>query len=127
MPNNTLAMKVTEIAFVGNPVTDIKRARDFYERILGLDVGEIDEEISEGKYWIEYTIGEQTLAISNTWPPSGASGPSAALEVEDFDAAMALLKEEGVNITMEKLETPVCFMGLITDPDGNGLIIHKLK
>lgn len=108
-------------------MTDIKRARDFYERILGLDVGEIDEEISEGKYWIEYTIGEQTLAISNTWPPSGASGPSAALEVEDFDAAMAQLKEEGVNITMEKLETPVCFMGLITDPDGNGLIIHKLK
>ncbi|WOO42225.1 VOC family protein [Rubellicoccus peritrichatus] len=120
-------MKVTEIAFVGNPVTDIKRARDFYERILGLDAGEIDEEIAEGQYWIEYAIGDQTLAISNTWEPSGASGPSAALEVDDFDAAMAHLKQEGVNIILEKLETPVCFMGLITDPDGNGLTIHKRK
>ena len=29
-------MKATKIAFTGIPVTDIKRARDFYEGVLGL-------------------------------------------------------------------------------------------
>ena len=27
---------ITEIAFTGTPVTDIKRAREFYEGVLGL-------------------------------------------------------------------------------------------
>ena len=30
-------MKITEIAFTGTPVTDIKRAREFYEGVLGLN------------------------------------------------------------------------------------------
>ena len=29
-------MKITAIAFVGIPVTDMKRARGFYEGVLGL-------------------------------------------------------------------------------------------
>ena len=79
---------VKEIAFVGYPVTDIERARDFYGRILGLECT-MDHAIDdEGLRWIEYDIGESALAISNAWPPSGQSGPSAALEVEDIDAAV---------------------------------------
>ena len=30
-------MKATKIAFVGIPVTDMKRARAFYEGVLGLE------------------------------------------------------------------------------------------
>ena len=120
-------MNITEIAFVGYPVTDVARARDFYERILGLQLGEIVEEIGNGQHWIEYDIGGQTLAISNTWPPSGQSGPTLALEVDDFAASMQKLKEDGVTIVMEKMDTPVCEFGLITDPDGNSLMIHQRK
>ena len=93
-----MSLKVSEVAFVGYPVSDMKRAKDFYERVFGLKVGEIDEEISvmPGKYWVEYEVGSQTFAISNAWEPSGQSGPSIAFEVEDFEEAMNHLKKEGV-------------------------------
>ncbi len=125
---NTI-MKIKEAAFVAYPVTDLTRARAFYEKVLGLTVGELDHEISSmpGKHWVEYELGNVTLALSNAWEPSGQSGPTLALEVDDFDAAMAELKDAGVTIVMEKLESPFCYFGLITDPDGNSLTIHQRK
>ena len=51
-------MKAKKIAFTGIPVTDIKRARAFYEGVLGLQVsGEFGEGV-----WIEYEIGPDILA-----------------------------------------------------------------
>ncbi|GJL66247.1 MAG: glyoxalase [Nitrospirales bacterium] len=124
-----MGLKVSEIAFTGYPVSDITRARDFYEGILGLSPGEIDGEIPgmPGKFWVEYEIGSQTLAISNAWEPSSQSGPSVALEVEDFQDAVDYLKEHHVTIVAECIETPVCRMALIEDGDGNGITIHKRK
>ena len=118
-------MKINNIAFVGIPVTDIPRARKFYEEVLGLDRS---EEMMGGK-WIEYTAGEGTLAIANVgeqWKPSD-QGISAALEVEDFEKAMTNLKNHGVSFAAEPFETPCCHMAVVQDPDGNKLIIHKLK
>jgi predicted enzyme related to lactoylglutathione lyase len=118
-------MKIKSIAFVGIPVTDMKRARDFYERVLGLAVA---DEMMSGK-WIEYTIGDNTLAIANVgeqWKPSD-QGTGAALEMENFDAAIDQLRKEGVRFAAEPFETPCCHMAVVQDPDGNKLIIHKLK
>jgi len=118
-------MKVKEIGFVAIPVTDMERARDFYEGVLGLKV---TEEMMSGK-WVEYAVGDHTLAIANvsdTWRPSD-QGTGAALEVEDFDDAIMRLKERDVRFAAEPFETPCCHMAVIQDPDGNKLIIHKLK
>jgi predicted enzyme related to lactoylglutathione lyase len=118
-------MKIQEIGFVAIPVTDIPRARKFYEEVLGLKVS---EEMMSGK-WIEYAVGDDTLAIANvsdTWKPSD-QGAGAALEVEEFDAAVGGLKNLGVRFAAEPFETPCCHMAVIQDPDGNKLIIHKLK
>ncbi len=122
-----MSLKISEVAFIGYPVTEINRARDFYERILGLTVGEIDHEVPgmPGKFWVEYEIGSQTFAISNTWEPAKQAGPSVALEVKDFQGAMDDLKKEGVKIVADCIETPVCRIGVIEDPDGNGIMIHK--
>ena len=89
-------MKVTEAAFVGYPVTDTDRAKDFYENVLGL-TPEMEHEIESmpGKHWIEYEQGNVTLAISNTWEPAASSGPAIALEVENLETAVARLKEAG--------------------------------
>ena len=59
--------------------------------------GDIDNEIEgmPGKQWIEYELGNMTLAISNAWEPSGASGPSVAFEVPDLDEAVSQLKQAG--------------------------------
>ena len=118
-------MKIKRIGFVAIPVTDIKRARLFYEEVLGL---KISDEMMGGK-WIEYGVGDDTLAIANvsdTWTPSD-QGTGAALEVEDFDEAISRLKDRQVRFAAEPFETPCCHMAVIQDPDGNKLMIHKLK
>ena len=118
-------MKIKEIGFVAIPVTDIKRARAFYEEVLGLKAS---EEMMGGK-WIEYAVGDHTLAIANVgehWRPSD-QGTGAAFEVEDFDASIKRLEDRHVRFAAEPFETPCCHMAVVHDPDGNKLIIHKLK
>ena len=118
-------MKIKAIGFVAIPVTDLKRARAFYEDVLNLKVS---EEMMSGR-WVEYAVGDDTLAIANvsdTWTPSD-QGTGAALEVEDFDDAIKRLKDRHVRFAAEPFETPCCHMAVVQDPDGNKLIIHKLK
>jgi predicted enzyme related to lactoylglutathione lyase len=118
-------MRATNIAFTGIPVTDIKRARAFYEGVLGLKVS---GEFAEG-VWIEYEIGGATLAIGSVgdqWKPS-PDGTSVAIEVDDFEAAIKDLKAANATFAAENIESPVCRMAVVQDPDGNKIIIHKLK
>jgi predicted enzyme related to lactoylglutathione lyase len=118
-------MKIKAIGFVGIPVTDLKRAREFYEGMLGLKVS---DEMMGGK-WIEYSLGDDTLAIANVgeqWMPSD-QGTGAALEVENFEEAIKQLKDRRIPFAAEPFETPCCHMAVVQDPDGNKLIIHKLK
>ncbi|PYK21119.1 MAG: glyoxalase [Verrucomicrobia bacterium] len=118
-------MKINNLAFVGIPVTDIKRAREFYEGVLGLAIA---EEMMDGN-WIEYAVGDNIVAIANVgaqWMPS-EQGTSAALEVENFEQTVNELRRRGVRFAAEPFETPCCHMAVVQDPDGNKLIIHKLK
>lgn len=116
-------MKVTATAFVGIPVTEMKRAREFYEDVLGLRP---DPKMT-GEMWTEYPIADGTLAIAcigEQWKPSD-QGTSAALEVESLEDAILRLEEK--RIPYDKFDSPVCRMAAIQDPDGNKLVIHKLK
>jgi catechol 2,3-dioxygenase-like lactoylglutathione lyase family enzyme len=63
-------MRVTEIAFSCYPVTDVARARAFYEGVLGLTPA-MNHETPNG-HWIEYEIGSGTLSIGSApgWKPS---------------------------------------------------------
>jgi len=115
---------VVEFAFTGYPVTDLARSRAFYEGVLGLKTGAVWE--GDGKGWIEYDVGGHTLAITNgsdQWKPGG--GPAIALEVAAFDAAVKALREQGVRFAVEPIQSPMCRMAVILDPDGNALAIHK--
>jgi predicted enzyme related to lactoylglutathione lyase len=116
-------MKINDIAFVGIPVTQMAKARAFYENVLGLKP---DPEMT-GEKWTEYPIGTGVIAIASVgtdWRPSD-QGTAAALEVESLEAAIARLKEH--KIRYDQVDSPVCRMAIIQDPDGNKLIIHKLK
>jgi predicted enzyme related to lactoylglutathione lyase len=118
-------VKVQKIGFVAIPVTDMKRARAFYEGVLDL---EVSEEMIGGD-WIEYDIGGDTLAITTAgdqWSPSD-QGTSVAFEVEDFDAAITKLKVAVIRFPVEPFETPVCHVAIVQDPDGNKVMIHKLE
>lgn len=120
-------MNVIEIAFTSYPVTDVAKARAFYEGVLGLQVTS-ETNLGDQGHWIEYDIGPGTLAIGRApgWKPS-ADGCTAALEVADFPAAVATLQTARVPIRMGPFETPVCHMVMVADPDGNTVTVHKRK
>jgi predicted enzyme related to lactoylglutathione lyase len=115
-------MQFNEIAFSVYPVTDLKRAREFYERTLGLKPGMVYEGENQG--YIEYEIGPGVLAIG---AGSEQLRPSVALEVENFDAAIAELRESGAKFGIDPLDLPDCRMAAIVDPDGNTITIHQRK
>jgi len=121
-------MKIIEIAFSCYPVTDMKRARAFYEGVLGLKatytVGE-----PGAMQWTEYDIANGTLSIgagAPDWKPN-STGCAVALEVDDFQKSIDELRGKAVKFHLEPLETPVCHMAFIYDPDGNAICIHKRK
>ena len=116
-------MKVTEIAFTGTPVTDIKRARDFYEGVLGLK----PTLETLGGMLVEYGIGNGTFTIGclgEGWKPS-SDGPFVAFEVEDLNAEITQLESKGVTFAMGATDLPTSRFAVILDPDGNKIMIHK--
>ena len=65
-------------------------------------------------------------AYGETWKPS-RDGAILALEVDDFEQAIAELKKKNIPFSMDGMETPVCHFAIVRDPDGNGVMIHKRK
>lgn len=122
-------MRITEIAFTGYPVTDMARARTFYEGTLGLAVSRTFGD-KDSPTWVEYDIGAGCLALitgaGDAWPPANA-GPAAALEVDDFDGCIQRLKTAGTRFFWDVQESPICWMAVVLDPDENRLVIHHRK
>lgn len=125
-----IPMKVLEIAFTGYSVTDMKRAKSFYEGVLGLQKSRGFGQLDGEEQWVEYDIGPGCLALisggGKDWPPHPA-GTAAALEVDDFEDAVKKLREAGVKFIWEPRESPGCWMVVVADPDGNWLVLHKRK
>src|SRR5436305_275072 len=86
-------MKINKIAFVAIAVTDKERARKFYQETLELKPS---SSAMEGG-WIEYDLGGTTIGVGchPAWQAS-RDGTSVAFEVDDFDDAVAKLRERGV-------------------------------
>ena len=121
-------MKFKGIAFTRYPITDVVRAREFYEAALGLKATDIYK--GKQNIWIEYDIGSGTLALvsGNDISQSTAEGTCVALELaDDFDEAIKSLKLKGVKFVIEPHATGVCRNATIADPDGNLIVIHKRK
>lgn len=123
-------MKITEIAFTGYSVTDMKRAKGFYEGVLGLQKSRGFGQHEGEEQWVEYDIGAGCLALisggGQEWPPHPA-GTAAAFEVDDFDGYVARLRDSGIKFIWEARETPICRMVVVADPDGNWVVIHQRK
>ncbi len=119
-----MSIQIKELAFVFHAVTDIPRARKFYEELLGLKIGK-QIEFAPGQWWIEYDIAGQALAVSNAMP--GAPAASLNLEVADLDAALATVRAAGTPIAFDVMEFPPCRIFGIKDPDGNQIGLHQHK
>jgi catechol 2,3-dioxygenase-like lactoylglutathione lyase family enzyme len=112
------------VAFVIYPVKDVKLARAFYEGPLGLKVtANWDDQ------WVEYDIGDGTLAITaaDATHKAGTHGATVGLEVVDFDTVLEHLKAKAVPIFNGPFDSPACRGCIIRDPDGNEIILHARK
>ncbi|HEY8994071.1 MAG TPA: VOC family protein [Lacunisphaera sp.] len=123
-------MRITEIAFTGYAVTDMNRAKTFYEGTLGLTKSR-GFGLPEGEEsWAEYDIGAGCLALisggGEEWPPH-AAGTAVALEVDDFEGYVARLRADGVKFVWEPRDAPMCRMVVVADPDGNWVVLHQRK
>jgi predicted enzyme related to lactoylglutathione lyase len=119
-----MSIHVKEFAFVFHPVTDVARARGFYEGLLGLKIG-TQMEFAPGQWWIEYDVAGQALAVSNAMPGTPAS--ALTLEVADLDAALAAARAAGAPLAFDVMEFPPCRLAAIKDPDGNQIGLHQHK
>jgi predicted enzyme related to lactoylglutathione lyase len=120
--------KAIAIAFTCYPVVDMARARKFYEGVLGLKAT-VAYATDGGMQWTEYDIAAGTLALgagAPDWRPRD-DGCAVALEVEDFESAMAHLRAQQVKFKIEPMPTPVCHMAFIYDSEGNLICIHQRK
>ena len=116
---------IKEIAFTAFRVTDLARAQAFYEGVLGLD----QPTTEYGGVWIEYEIGAGTFVIQTVTPeetPSGYRG-TIAFEVDDLDGTVATLQAANAPFVMATNESPICRFTVVTDPDGNPVMIHQRK
>jgi len=117
-----------KVAFTMYPVTDVARARSFYEETLGLAAGSVGNQ-GEG-YWVEYDLpGGGCFAITNFVKdtPSDGAGGTIAFEVEDLDRLIDDLKGKGVTFKSDIIQTPVCRMAVCLDSEGNSILLHELK
>jgi predicted enzyme related to lactoylglutathione lyase len=118
-------IKINEASFFGYPSTDLARSRAFYEGVLGLKVSMESDKVP----WLEFDLGNATLglgAYGDGWKPS-KDGAMIALEVDDFEKALAELKAKNIPFSMDTMETPVCHFAIVRDPDNNAVMIHKRK
>ncbi len=121
-----MSINYSGIAFTLYAVSDMSRARAFYEGVLQLQPTMVFGEPG-GFQWVEYDIGTGTLALGSgapEWKP-GVEGGTVALEVENFDDAVAALRSAQVKFRVEPMTTPVCRMAGFYDTEGNSLMIHR--
>ena len=121
------SLAVKKVAFTVYPVTDVARARRFYEETLGLPVGMAG---GQGEmHWVEYDLpGGGCLAITNATgdEPSAVAGGTIALEVEDLSSLMQHLKDAGVPFKTDVIRGPRCRMAVCVDSEGNAILLHQL-
>lgn len=122
-------MKARGTDFVLYEVSDMDRSIAFYRDVLGLELETLIEEVQ----WAEFKAEPTTLALINPAsfrseaPEPRIGGATIYLAVEDLAAAMADLKEKGVPLVFGPMESPVCWMSVILDPDGNAVGLHQRK
>jgi len=117
--------KITGMDLSGYMVKDASRAIGFYRDVLGLE---------PVKVYPDNRGAEYELADGTTFGLWGGGGgvmpfqPSNGIlfAVDDLDAAVSAIKARGTPIHMER-ETPVCFMAMISDTEGNSVFLHKRK
>jgi predicted enzyme related to lactoylglutathione lyase len=111
------------VDYIRVPVTDMEQANRFYGELLGLE----RNPNSPADDWVEYEVGNVTLAVMtpHTHDYEFAPLPPAtiALRVADVAAAKATLEEAGLEVA-EMWDSGKCRGAGVSDPSGNRILLH---
>jgi predicted enzyme related to lactoylglutathione lyase len=118
---------VRALDFVMYNAKDVKKTRAFYQKFFGFQPGEEWEE-----FWTEFATEPLTLCLNAPDPSRGPEwdwrgAACVALAVDDVPSAVEKCREHGVKVLIEPVETSVCWMAWIADPDGNRVCLHSRK
>jgi catechol 2,3-dioxygenase-like lactoylglutathione lyase family enzyme len=118
---------ITALPFCVYPVSDMARARQYYQGVLGLvEVAHWDDT------WVEFSFSADdpgpVLAVStHMWEGQATVGGGAvAIETPDFDAMVAHLKANDVPFVVSPMDSGSCMFARFRDPDGNSIVLHRL-
>jgi predicted enzyme related to lactoylglutathione lyase len=115
---------IERVDYVRVPVTDMERARTFYEGVLGLE----RNPNSPDDDWVEYEAGNVTLAVmtphTHEYEFSPLPPATIALRVRDVAEAKAKLEAAGVEVN-EMWDSGVCNGAGFSDPSGNRILLHR--
>jgi catechol 2,3-dioxygenase-like lactoylglutathione lyase family enzyme len=119
-----LSVGVERVDYIRVPVKDMKDAREFYEGALGLSANRN----SPDDDWIEYEVGNVTLAVMTPHTHEYEFSPlppgALALRVANVAEAKAKLEEAGVQVN-EMWDSGKCHGAGVKDPSGNPILLHR--
>jgi catechol 2,3-dioxygenase-like lactoylglutathione lyase family enzyme len=117
-----MPITVERVDFVPVASRDRARSKSFYTETLGLP---LERDTPTG---FEVRAGQVTLGV---WEPERMGLPfepnhnGISLRVPDVAEARATLERDGVEFTGETIDTGVCHMAFLHDPDGNTIMLHR--
>ncbi len=118
-------MNIQHIDLIGMPVKDVQASLEFYTQKLGFEVRTNMEHFeAPGERWIELVPpGASTAIVLAFWEQSESRG-TIVLVTTDIEADYAELQAKGLNLPPLEHQ-PWGISTLITDPDGNKLLLQQ--
>lgn len=120
--SSTTATAITGTDLAGCTVADFQKSLAFYRDTLGMEPSVVAEGGAEFHLPDGTTFG--------LWQPPESEGMkpgfSVMFSVADAAGAVAAIRERGGTVS-DPFESPVCFMAMGNDSEGNGVIVHQKK
>lgn len=118
----TGGLRITGIDSHTYQIKDTQRAIAFYRDVLGLTPSFERPDGAEFELGDGSTFGLWNGGDRMPWQ----AGNGVMFAVENIESAVGTAKQRGANVMMQT-ETPVCFMALVEDTEGNHFLLHKRK
>lgn len=123
-----MALTANPVSWFEIPVTNMDRAKTFYENILDveLDINEMDNFVMAWFPMNEDSSGAAgTLIKADTYVPS-YDGTMVYFAVDDIEAVLNRVKKKGGKVLNEKMSIGEHgFVGHFEDSEGNRVALHS--
>lgn len=119
---------ITQVKFVGVPVSDQGRALAFYTGKLGFEVA-TDQPMGPGQRWIELRIANSATRLVLFTPPGHEDRIgtffNGSLACDSVEATHRQLEQRGVEFVEGPTRQPWGTFAKFKDPDGNVFVLSS--